>query len=82
MENLFEALTSPTTLAAIAAVLAMITAAGKGLIKLGNMGKYAADDNDWLDSTGAFCMKLVDGAGKILAFLGPGNQQKPESGQK
>ena len=80
-ENLFNALTDPAALVALAAILTFITAAGKMFIKIGNTGKYAADKNDWFDSIGAFLMKLADAAGKLLSFLGPGNQQKSESGQ-
>ena len=80
-ENLFNALTDPAALVALAAILTFITAPGTMFIKIGNTGKYAADKNDWFDSIGAFLMKLSDAAGKLLAFLGPGNQKKSESGQ-
>ncbi len=76
MESLIDVLTSPTTLLVIAFILGAMKAVGELLIKLGNMGSRAADKNDWFDSVGAFLMKSVDGLGKVLAFLAPGNRQK------
>ncbi len=75
-DNLFSTLTSPAVLLVIAAVLGLMKGLGELLIKLGNYGKWAAKDNDPLDSIGAFLMNLVDGLGKVLAFFAPGNRQK------
>lgn len=75
-DGLLGTLISPTSLLIIAAVLGIMKGLGELLIKLGNTGKWAAKDNDPLDSVGAFLMNLVDGVGKILAFLAPGNRQK------
>lgn len=75
-DGLLGTLTSPAALLVIAAVLGLMKALGELLIKLGNTGKWAAKDNDPLDSVGAFLMNLVDGLGKILAFFAPGNRQK------
>ncbi len=75
-ENIFDTLTSPSALFALAAILGVMKALGELLIKLGNMGARAADKNDAFDSVGAFLMKGVDGLGKILAFIAPGNRQK------
>jgi len=76
MESITDILTSPTTLIIFAFILGAMKALGELLIKLGNMGSRAADKNDAFDSVGAFLMKGVDGLGKILAFLAPGNRQK------
>ncbi len=75
-ENIIDTLTSPAILVILAALLAAMKAVGELLIKLGNLGKWAAKDNDPLDSVGAFLMNLVDGLGKVLAFFAPGNRQK------
>ena len=75
-ENALDLFTSPTTLLIIAAALGIMKGLGELLIKLGNTGKWAAQDNDPLDSVGAFLMNLVDGLGKILAFFAPGNRPK------
>jgi len=75
-ESIFDTLTSPVTLVILAALLAAMKAVGELLIKLGNLGKWAAKDNDPLDSVGAALMSLVDGLGKLLAFFAPGNRQK------
>ena len=75
-DNLLDTLTSPSAIVLIVAALAAARAVGELLIKIGNSGKYAADDNDAFDSVGAFLMKGVEGAGKLLAFFGIGNRQK------
>lgn len=62
--------------AIILAVLAIMRAAGELLIKIGNLGKYAATENDWFDSIGAFLLHVADAAGKLLAFFGVGNRRK------
>ncbi len=78
MDNIFDIFTNPAVLVIIAAFLGVLKAVGELLIKLGNMGRFAAKDNDPLDSMGAFCLCLVDGLGKLLAFFAPGNRQKIE----
>ncbi|GAG99442.1 unnamed protein product [marine sediment metagenome] len=63
----------------IAVVLAILAAArlvGELFIKIGNMGKFAASDNDWFDSAGAVIMHCVETVGKFLAYFGVGNKQK------
>ncbi len=75
-DGLLDTLTSPVALVVIAAVLGLMKALGELLIKLGNTGKWAAQDNDPLDSVGAFLLYIVDGLGRILAFFAPGNRQK------
>lgn len=75
-DNLFDTLTSPAAIAVIVAALATMRGLGDLLIKVGNSGKYAAQDNDWFDSAGAFLKNLTNTAGKILSFIGIGNRQK------
>lgn len=75
-ETVINTLTDPTVLVILAALLGAMKALGELFIKLGNLGARAANKNDWFDSVGAFLMKCVDGAGKALAFLAPGNRQK------
>ncbi len=78
-----ELFTDPGTIAAIvallAAVMAALTGVGKLLIKIGSMGKYAADKNDPFDSFGAFFTNAANTIGKLLEFLGPGNSQPKSS---
>ena len=74
MEDLFSTITSPAAIAVFIAFMGALTAVGKLLIKIGNTGKYAADKNDWFDSVGAFLTNLANSAGRIMAFLGIGNE--------
>jgi len=76
--SLTDTFTNPAVIAIIVAALAAVRAVGELLIRLGNTGKYAADKNDAFDSIGAFLMKTVEGAGKLFAFFGIGNRQKPK----
>ena len=78
-EGLYDAITNPAAIAVFVALMGVLSALGKLFIKIGSLGKYAADDNDWFDSIGAFLMNLVDSAGKIMAFLGIGNNQPKSS---
>ncbi len=77
MEALLNLFADPGTIATIVvllgAVMAALTGVGKLLIKIGSLGKNAADKNDWFDSVGAFLMNLANTIGKFLEFLGPGN---------
>lgn len=70
----------PGSMVAIGAVilagLVVLRAIGELFIKIGNLGKYAAKDNDWFDSAGAFLLHIVDGLGRIFAFVGIGNRPK------
>ncbi len=75
-DRFIDIFTSPAALVIIAAALGLMKALGELLIKLGNTGKWAAQDNDPLDSVGAFLMNIVDGLGRVLAFFAPGNRQK------
>ena len=79
MENLYDAITNPAAIAIFIAFMGFLTGLGKLLIKIGNSGKYAAQDNDWFDSVGGTIMKLVEAAGKLLAFLGIGNNPPKSS---
>ena len=73
-EGLYDAITNPAAIAVFIAFMGVLTALGKLFIKIGNTGKYAADNNDWFDSIGAFLTNLADTAGRAMAFLGIGNQ--------
>ena len=75
-DSIGDLLSSPSFWVAVGLFMGALKAVGELCIKLGNMGKYAADDQDWFDSIGAFLKKASDGLGKILAFFGPGNRQK------
>jgi hypothetical protein len=76
MPEFIDLFTSYQAVGILLAVLGVLRALGVLFIKIGNLGKYAAQDNDWFDSTGAFLMKLVEGLGKVLSYLGVGNRQK------
>lgn len=56
-------------------ILGLLRIVGQGFIRLGNTGKYAANDNDWFDSIGAFIMNIVAWLGKVMAFFGLGNRK-------
>jgi len=62
--------------AVVLAVLALARVIGEAFIKIGNMGKYAADKNDWFDSAGALVLHIVETVGLFLAYFGIGNRQK------
>ena len=65
-------LANPVNIAIIVGLLAVLRAAGEGLIAVGKL----KEGEDAFDTIGAKTLKVVEFVGKILAYFGLGNSDK------